>query len=273
MANQNDVEAQVNLTKGDPILIIEQQTVIAVTQIDANIISGNFASINWLNLQSISNGIMSTISSAGITDGETLEAHETLRRDPTSNTISPCIHIYCQRSLSELEADTIRSLCLYQSSYMLHAPARRTGTDDMFNNIAAIDLTELQKEAAENGARAATAGIGSRLTHPISIIDGQKMKISELAGKVQKHTKNLISPTENRIVNAMIDLLGYSQFTLRLITDDGKIITGNYTNHEDFPALAELLRNQKMHPFVLSETIADTGKNMTSISLADHTHQ
>lgn len=269
MANQNDIEAQVNLTKGDPILIIEQQTVIAVTQLDANIISGNFASINWQNLQSIANGIMSTISTAGITDEKTLEAHETLRRDPTSKTISPCVHIYCQRSLNEVEKKTIRSLCLYQSSCMIQAPLCRTGTDDMFNKLTTIDLTDHQKEAAENGARAAVAAVGSRLTHPIAIIDSQKSKISELAGKVQKHPKSLVSPTANRIVNAMIDLLSYSQFSLKLITEDGEIVNGNYENHEDFPSLAELLKNRNMHRYALFETIADNGRSMISISLSD----
>lgn len=269
MVKQNDIATQTRPTKDDPILIIEQQTAIAVTQYDTNIISGDFSSINWQQLQGISISIISTISSAGIIEEEMLEARQTLLRDPTSKTISPCIHIYCPRPLSKTEKNTIRSLCLYQSSHMLQAPSRCTCTDDMFNDRAAIDLTDYQREAAENGARTAAAAVGAKLTHPIAIIDGQKSKISELAGKVQKHQKSLVTPTANRIVNAIIDLLSYSQFSLKLITEDGEVVTGNYENHEDFPLLAERLKNRDIYRYSLAETIADNGRSMISISLAD----
>ncbi len=250
-----------------PILIVQQKTAIFARRIDSHIISGNFAGIEWRNLRAISDGIVETIASANIISEEEIDAIETLHLDAASQTISPSIHLYSRVALDSDKAGAIKKLCRALSARILKSSCHRSETDDLYDDAPEkITLTETEELAVKQGSTRTSATIGAKITHPVAILDEQTQQISALAGKTRKHTRAVVGTDRDIYVNAVIDELSYSKFTLRLICENGDVVDGYYGNRELFSEFANELKSQKAHHFLVKETLTDDGKTIRSVS-------
>ena len=250
-----------------PILIIQQKTAIFARRIDDHTISGNFAGIEWRNLRAITDGIIETIASADIVTEENVDAVETLHLDPISQTISPSICLYSLVALSSEKKDAINKLCRALSARILKSSRHNSETDDLYDDAPEkISLTDNEELAVTQGSTRTAATIGAKITHPVAILNEQTQQISALAGKTRKHTRAVVGTDRDLYVNAVIDELSYSKFTLRLICENGDVVDGHYGNRELFSDFVNELRSQKLHRFFIKETPTDDGKIIRSVS-------
>ncbi len=254
-------------TNSGPILIIQQKTAIFARRIDIHTISGNFAGIEWRNLRAITDGVIETIASADIVSEENVDAVETLHLDPTSQTISPSICLYSLVALSSEKKDAIKKLCRALSARILKSSFRNSETDDLYDDAPEkLILTDTEELAVKQGSTRTAATIGAKIAHPVAILDEQTQQISALAGKTRKHTRAVVGTDRDMYVNAVIDALSYSKFTLRLICENGDVIDGYYGNRELFSDFVNELQSQKTHHFLVKETLTDDGKTIRSVS-------
>lgn len=87
-------------------------------------------------------------------------------------------------------------------------------------------------------------------------------------GALRPPASMLVGKDSTRHVRAIVDLLGFGDFSVRLITDDGDGIDGHYESHEDFAALAEQLQNRETHSFEVVTRIDDRGKSRNVVRLS-----
>lgn len=239
------------------ICALSQKSAIAIRQIDSDMIAGNFSTVDWVQLSAIATDLERLMFSLGmIAPGES-EIVQVLQCVPGITDMIPAVVIYAEQG-GDLAVFCEVGVVLEKFAAALKTPTDLSGSrpELPFTNA----LTQEQLQVIDAAAAECARVLGRSVKHPIRFEAADGAVRAEAEGRLRTPVSHLVAEIAPRAVRAIIDQLGYTNFSVQLIADSGDRIDGNYENHDEFGFLADLLRSRRQHEFCIISRSDDRGK-------------
>jgi hypothetical protein len=249
------------------ICSFSQRRVATIRHIDEGTIAGEFSLVNWQQLDAIAAAVMQLLSDLGLVDAGCVEVSQMLRRESGTKAMVPTVVIWGNAAISA-EIPRMVDFVLEKFAEALK-PMAPAGQGDLYPGAEPpADLTVDQFQAIDRAGEECAKLLGKSIRHSVALENADDEIVAVAEGALRPPASQLVGNAHQHHVKAILDSLGFSDFSIKLITDDGTRIDGNYASHEDFDMLVQVMRTRRLHVFEIVTRPDDKGRLKTVISLS-----
>jgi len=147
-------------------------------------------------------------------------------------------------------------------------PRAPVGQGDLYPVAEPLaDFTEDRLQEIDRAGAECARALGKSIRHSVTLENADEKVVAIAQGPLRPPASGAVGDESTREVQAIVDALGFRDFSVRLFTEDGERIDGHYESHDDFGTLAGLLQVRHTQAFEIVTRTDDKGKLRTVVRL------
>ena len=248
------------------ICSFSQRRVVTIRQIDDGTIAGQFSLVDWQQLDAIAAGVEQLLRDLGLVDAGCVEVGQVLRGVPGTSAMVPTDVIWGDAAISG-ETSLMIDSALEKFAEALK-PRAPVGQGDLYPVAEPLaDFTEDRLQEIDRAGAECARALGKSIRHSVTLENADEKVVAIAQGPLRPPASGAVGDESTCEVQAIVDALGFRDFSVRLFTEDGERIDGHYESHDDFGTLAGLLQVRHTQAFEIVTRTDDKGKLRTVVRL------
>lgn len=228
-------------------------------------LDGNFDAIDWHDLKVTGEGLLGALTSSGLITANECYLTTALRRASSSAALYPSVKVLTTINVTDELRSKITAICSRYAKSLLPSnfPSE---TGDLLGETDDAPLSGDEKRIIEECAIQTVSALHRRLKHPIKIESGGKDAIAVVEGRLRRRETGLVTKPSRSQIEGVVDCVGRSDFSVRVIDSRGTFVNGNYGNMELFHIFGKLMLSMQMAQFEVIKVSDENGRELTTIN-------
>lgn len=228
-------------------------------------LDGNFDAIDWHDLKVTGEGLLGALTSSGLITANECYLTTALRRASSSAALYPSVKVLTTINVTDELRSKITAICSRYAKSLLPSnfPSE---TGDLLGEPNDAPLSGDEKRIIDECAIQTVSALHRRLKHPIKIESGGKDAIAVVERRLRRRETGLVTKPSRCQIEGVVDCVGRSDFSVRVIDSRGTFVNGNYGNRELFPILGELMLSMHTAQFEVIRVSDENGRELTTIN-------
>lgn len=228
-------------------------------------LDGNFDEIDWHDLKVTGEGLLGALTSSGLITANECYLTTALRRALSSAALYPSVKVLTTIDVPDELKSKIAAICSrYAKSLLPSNYPSETG--DLLGESDDAPLSGHEKRVIDECSMQTISALRRRLKHPIKIESGEKNTIAIIEGRLRRRETGLVTKPSRSQIEGVVDCVGRSDFSVRIIDSRGTFFIGNYDKRESLPTLGELMLSMQTSQFELIRVSDENGRELTTIN-------
>ena len=228
-------------------------------------LDGNFDAIDWHDLKVTGEGLLGALTSSGLITANECYLRTALRRAPSSAALYPSVKVLTTIDVPDELWSKIAAICSRYAKNLLPSNLPNE-TGDLLGGPDDAPLSVDEKSLVDECAIRTVSALHRRLKHPIKIESGEKNTIAIVEGRLRRRETGLVTKPSRSQIEGVVDCVGRSDFSVRVIDSRGTFVNGNYGNRELFPILGKLMLSMQTTQFEVIKVSDENGRELTTIN-------
>ena len=249
----------------EKIYTLVEDNPISINKGEDGDLDGNFDAIDWHDLKVTGEGLLGALTSSGLITANECYLRTALRRAPSSAALYPSVKVLTTIDVPDELRSKIAAICSrYAKSLLPSNLPDETG--DLLGGPDDAALSVDEKSIIDECAIQTISALRRRLKHPIKIGSGEKNTIAVVEGRLRRRETGLVAKPSRSQIEGVVDCVGRSDFSVRIIDSLGTFVNGNYDDREFIPVLGKLMISMQTSRFEVIRVSDENGRELTTIN-------